>query len=73
MGWNRVAGHLACGRDDLTNRVARAVAQIEPQALLIQGGEGQEVGLGQIGDVDVIADTGAVGRLVVAAEDALKE
>ena len=33
------------------------------------GVEGEQVGLGEVGDVDVVADAGAVGGRVVVAED----
>ena len=66
-----LAGDAARGVDDLLHREAVAVAQVEGVAAAA-GGEcvqRQEVGLAQVHDVDVVADAGAVGGGVVAAED----
>ena len=32
--------------------------------------QGQDVGVGQVGDMDIVADRRAVGRVIVFAEDA---
>ena len=69
--FNRLAGNAARGVDDLLHREAVAVAQVEGVAVAA-GGEffqRQQVGLAQVHDVDVVADAGAVGSVVVAAED----
>ena len=57
--------------DDLPHRVARLRAQVVGPARLsaLEGVEGQHVGEGQVLHVDVVADAGAVGRVVVVAED----
>ena len=50
--------------------MAAASAQIELQALAgFETCQGRQVGFGQVVDVDVIANAGAVGRGVVVAED----
>jgi hypothetical protein len=56
--------------DDLPHGVPGAVAEVERQApARLDGLHGQDVGLGQVIDVNVIADARAVGRGVVRAED----
>ncbi len=57
--------------DHFEHRIAVAIAAIERRAgaavaQVIQRGA---MGAGQIGDVDVVADAGAVGRRIVGAED----
>jgi hypothetical protein len=64
------AGDAFGGVDDFEDRKAAAVADVEGFArdafnLL----ESAKVGIGDIEDVDVIADAGSVGRGVVRAED----
>ena len=67
---HRVAGDLADGVHDLLHREAGAVAQVvDPVLARRRGRQGQQVGVGEVGDVDVVADAGAVGRRVVLAED----
>ncbi len=73
--WAQFARNLAAGDvlrriDDFQDGEAAAVADVEGFAgdafdLL----ESAEVGIGNIEDVDVIADAGSVGRGVVRAED----
>jgi hypothetical protein len=41
-------------------------------AVGFEGGQGEQVGVGQVGDVDVVADAGAVGGGIVVAEDAME-
>src|SRR5205814_10299219 len=54
----------------LAHAVATADAQVVDQlAARLQVFQGQQVSLGQVVDVDVIADAGAVGGGVVGAED----
>ena len=69
-GRDRVAGHHPRHLDHLAHRIALADAQIEGHpALLVERLERQNVGVGQVGDVDVVADAGTVrGRIVVAID-----
>jgi len=74
LGRDGMAGNAARRFDDLADAEAFAVAQVEDQAALgdrglFQGAESQKVGIGQVGDVDVVADAGSVGSRVVFAED----
>lgn len=64
------AGDAARGVDDLLHREAVAVAEVEGVAVAACGEavQRQQVGLTQVADVDVVADAGAVGGVVVAAE-----
>ena len=67
---DRAAGDPPRGVDHLADaerpcrcrRCRSAPARLDPL-------EGAEVGVGQVLDVDVVADAGAVGRRVVGAED----
>ena len=70
-----VAGHAARRLDDFADAEAAAVAEVEDEAAFVlrrncQRVQGQQMGIGQVGDVDVIADAGAVGSGVVVAIDA---
>ena len=61
--------------DQLQHRNAPSGADVEDlvrggAALFDQAVQGSYVGAGQIDDVDVVADAGAVGRRIVVAEDA---
>src|SRR5690606_9433882 len=58
---NRVAGDLAAGVDDLADRVAVAGAEVEDavRARLVRA-QGQQVSVGEVLDVDVVAHRGAV-------------
>ena len=67
---DRVAGDLADDLDDLAVGEAGAVAEVEdPVSPGVHRVEGQQVGGGQVADVDVVADAGAVGGVVVVAEE----
>lgn len=57
--------------NDLTHGEALVIAQVEDLggAALAEIVEAEDVGLGEIGDMDVVADAGAVGGVVVGAED----
>lgn len=62
-------------RTRLQHRNAPSGADVEDlvrggAALFDQAVQGSYVGAGQIDDVDVVADAGAVGRRIVVAEDA---
>src|SRR5659263_548772 len=63
-------GGLPDRLDHLTHRVTRAGPDVEHVlALLGEVVQGGEVGLGEVQDVDVVADAGAVRGGVVVAED----
>ena len=65
-----MARYAASGPDDLLDGEAAAVAEVLDH--LVAGGEGvegEDVGVGEVGDVNVVADAGAVGGVVVFAED----
>jgi len=65
-----MAGDAAGGLDHLEDAESLAVAEVVGQNGMIgEGFEGQDVRLGQVDDVDVVADARAVGRGVVVAED----
>src|ERR1019366_6511369 len=66
-GRNRLARHLLARPDDLADRVTVAVAQVVEAVPARR--QAEDVRLGQVEDVDVIADAGAVGRGVVGAVD----
>src|SRR5580692_11436 len=68
-----VAGNLAGRLDDLPDAVAVAVAQVvDLVPARLDRLEGEEVRGGQVGDVNVVADAGAVrGRVVVAVHHEL--
>jgi len=63
-------GDLAGGLDVLFHRESLTVAQIVGATALLQRGQGQDVRLGKIADVNVVAHAGAVGRWVVVDENA---
>ena len=65
-----VAGLIGDRVEDFTNRIARAGAEIEGAAgmALQQKFQRGDMRRSEIGDVDVVADRGAVGRIVVVAE-----
>jgi len=60
------AGH---GVDHLAHRIAGAAAEIVAAAALLQPVQHADMRLGEIGDMDIVADAGAVRRRVVRAED----
>jgi len=65
-----VAGDAAGGFDDLLDGEAAAVAEVEDHPVARgEGVEGEDVGVGEVGYVDVVADAGAVGGGIVFAED----
>jgi hypothetical protein len=70
---DRMAGYLPGRVDDLLVAVAVAVAEVVD--LVLAGPDrrqGEQVGGGQVGDVNVVADAGAVrGRVVVAVQQQL--
>src|SRR5262245_58352895 len=60
-GRDGVAGDGAAGVDDLADRETRAAAEVVDAVRARGGGvEGQHVGVREVGDVDVVADAGAV-------------
>src|SRR5690349_1965906 len=68
-----VAGDGVDVVDHLAHGDALAAADVDGElasGARLQGAGGGHVGLGQVGDVDVVADAGAVGGVVVVAEDA---
>ena len=70
---DRVAGHLAGRVDDLLVAVTVAVSEVVDLVLARPDRrQGEQVGGGQVRDVDVVADAGAVrGRVVVAVQQQL--
>ena len=57
-----MARYAASGSDDLLDGEAAAVAEVLDH--LVAGGEGvegEDVGVGEVGDVNVVANAGAVG------------
>jgi hypothetical protein len=62
---------LGEGLDHVEHAVADAGAEVEDLAARVVIGvvDGGEVAVGQVADVDVVAHAGAVGRVVVVAED----
>src|ERR1017187_944617 len=66
-----MAGDPAGRFDDFANAEALAVAEVQDEAVVrFEPAQGQQMGVGQIGDMDVIADAGAVGGGIVVAIDA---
>lgn len=67
---NLAAGDAAGSFDDFENRVAAAVADVEGIAgKAVDLLESKHMGIGDVEDVDVVADAGAVGRGIVGAKD----
>ncbi len=68
-GRDFVANDLLGGLEDLKDREADAVAKVEDVALAVvdQVADGEDVGLREIADVDVVAHAGAVPRGVIGA------
>src|ERR1039458_5105668 len=64
-GRDGFARHRLASADNLTDRVAITVAEVVEAAL--GRGEAEEMRLGQVEDVNVIADAGAVGRGIIGA------
>src|ERR1039458_3353734 len=64
-GRNGFAGYLLASADNLTDRIAVTVAEVVEAAL--GRGEAEQVRLGQVEDMNVIADAGAVGRGIIGA------
>src|SRR5262249_36628154 len=61
-------GHFSCGFDHLKHTETFSVAKIEDHLVtLTEGIESEDVRRGKIGNVDIVADAGAiVGGIVVA-------
>jgi len=70
---DRMAGHLAGRVDDLLVAVTVAVSEVVDLVLARPDRrQGEQVGGGQVRDVDVVADAGAIrGRVVVAIQQQL--
>jgi hypothetical protein len=72
VGLERDAGGVRHGRHDLAHGHAVARAEVvdgfEGAALAERAG-GCDVRVGEVGDVDVVADAGAVGRGIVVAKN----
>jgi len=67
---NVAAGDAAGGGDDFADAEASAVPEIVDSLVgVFKGAENKEMGLGQVVDVDVVTDAGAVGSGIVGAED----
>src|SRR6516165_6720239 len=67
---DRAAGDAAHGVDDLAHCEAVAVADVvDEAAALSEGVEGENMRIGEVTDVDVVADAGAVLGGVVVAKD----
>jgi hypothetical protein len=67
---NFPAGDAACGGDDFADAEAGAVAEIVDALVgVVEGAKDEEVRLGEIVDVDVVADAGAVGGGIVGAKN----
>ena len=65
-----MAGDRARSLDHFEIGEAVAVAEVVgPAAQPIKRFERQDMGLGQIGDMDIVAHAGAIPRRVIAAED----
>ena len=66
-----VSGDVLDHGEQLANAIAPAVAAVQCRgfAAAAQVGQGLQMGVGQVLDVDVVAHAGAVGRGVVGAED----
>jgi hypothetical protein len=65
-----LAGNFADGLDDLADGVALADAEVVSTAVAwLESVHDLGVGVGEVFDVDVIADAGAVGGWVVGAEE----
>jgi len=65
-----LAGDAAGGVEDLKDGIAGAVADVVGFAGdAVDGFKGEDVGVGDVQDMDVIADTGAVGSGIVGTED----
>jgi hypothetical protein len=64
---NGFAGDFFAGGDDFADAGAAAGAEVVEGAALYA--EGEDVGLGEVDDVDIVADAGAVRGLVVGAVD----
>ena len=63
------AGDFPRGFEHFENGVAAVVADVVGGAGgAVEGLEGEDVGIGDVQDVDIVADAGAVGRGVVRAE-----
>src|ERR1039458_7829562 len=68
---NRVPGDVARRVNHLANAESLSVSQVQNQAaLLLQRVQGQQMRIGEVGDVNVVADAGSVRRGVVLAIDA---
>ena len=68
---NRMPGYSTGRIDDLSHRVAVSRPEIagqDPSASL-NPGESSEVGIGQIDDMDIIANAGAIGRRVIVTKN----
>lgn len=65
---HRLAGDATDGVDDLFDRMPAAGPDIVGDAACLEVVQGEDVGLGQVGHVDVVADAGAIGGRIVGAE-----
>ena len=66
-----VAGDAAGRVNHLADAETLAVAQIEDQLIvLFEGFKGQQMGVGKVGDMNIVTDAGAVGSGIVLAKNA---
>lgn len=61
------SSHFFAGGDNLADRKSLAVAEVEVSTNA--GREGLDVGLSQVGDVNIVANAGAVGSRVITAQN----
>jgi len=62
-------GNPPCRGDDFVHRESLAVAQVVGTIAVLQGTQCAYMGVNQIGDMDVVTNTGSVRSRVVIAED----
>src|SRR5262245_27543320 len=68
-GRDLTAGDAAGGRDDLAHGIAAAVAQVVDPAAAVDRAEREDMRVGEVDDVNVVADASAVGGWIVGAVD----
>src|ERR1700749_3668521 len=67
--WNRMPRDFACSLDDFADAEAAAIAQVVDEFVLFaERIEREDMGAGQIGEGNVVADAGSVRSFVVGAE-----
>src|SRR5207244_7865586 len=65
--WNPLTGNFFAGAKHFAHGVSVAIAEVIKS--LLAGGWGEDMSLGEVNDVDVVADAGSIRGRIIGAEN----